>query len=98
MVGRCEISSLTPVYHVFLRQENEKTWGRGTEASERKLMQSWSHSCYRPILRTFKGPHPFFNHQQTPVRFNTAYQHICSNKFQLIQKKHAVLCTIWKCS
>jgi len=70
-------SSLTPCHRVLLRQEKGRQCGSGVEG-KRKVpwgvigAMAGFPSCRQPVLKTSTGPHPFFNHQQTPERRDIA--------------------------
>jgi len=38
------------------------------------------HSCHQPVPKTSTGPHPFFNHQQTPEGRDVAPFYVCYQK------------------
>jgi len=44
--------------------------GRGMEGKYRdnwcRVFEAGCPFCHQPVLKTFTGPHPFFNHLQTP--------------------------------
>jgi len=74
-------SSLTPSHHV-LRQEQDGGEGRGVEGKRESIGAEilWPDAlpvANQPVLKTFTGPHPFFNHRRL-LREGTSPFYICS--------------------
>jgi len=64
-------------------------WCRGFEAGYS--------SCYQPVLKTFTGPHTFFNHQQTPEGRDAAPFYICS-QLSVPKSSTIINCECYFCS
>jgi len=65
-----------PSYHVLLEHGNGmvESTQEGNGGKVRSMRGKWCTmfkagcpSCHQPVLKTSTGPHPFFNHRQTPA-------------------------------